>query len=180
MTFDLPIPVLETHRLRLRALSANDLPDDVAFFATEASRFVGGPRSRIEVWKHLAAMIGHWVLRGYGFWSVEDRKTGTYCGRVGLFNPEGWPEPEIGWSLMAAATGKGYATEAAAAARAHAYGTLGWTTAISLIAPDNRASKAVARRLGASFERDFDHASLGRMEIWRHLTPAALSGGQTP
>ena len=55
------------------------------------------------------------------------------------------------------ATGKGYATEAAQAARAHAYDVLGWETAISLIDPENLGSKAVAERLGARFDYTYSN-----------------------
>ena len=82
---------------------------------------------------------------------------------------------ELGWDLWADATGKGYATEAGAAARAHAYGALGRKTVISMIAPGNDASKAVASRLGASFEKAFTHVTFGEVEVWRHPGPEALS-----
>ena len=71
----------------------------------------------------------------------------------GARNPEGWPETEIGWTLVPAARGQGLATEAALRARAYAYDNLGWTTAVSLISLSNQASVAVAERLGARAER---------------------------
>ncbi|MFC3613683.1 GNAT family N-acetyltransferase [Lutimaribacter marinistellae] len=169
----LDIPVIETERLILRAPSEADFAAEAAFFETDASRFVGGPRRPDQTWRSLAGMIGHWVIRGYGFWSVDSKETGAYLGHVGLWNPYGWPEPEIGWTLMTNATGQGYATEAGRAARAHAYEVLGWPTAISLIDPANDASKAVAARLGAAFESNYDHPEFGRMEIWRHRAPAS-------
>jgi RimJ/RimL family protein N-acetyltransferase len=114
------------------------------------------------------------MFRGYGYWAVDAKDTGDYLGRVGLWFPEGWPEREIGWTLLPAAQGNGYATEAAIALRAHAYDTLGWDTAISLIDPENAPSQAVARRMGARPEGRFQHAVHGEMEIWRHLAPADL------
>ena len=168
------IPVLETERLTLRAPSEADFEAEAAFYATERSRHVGGPMARDQVWRSLATLLGHWLMRGYGFWAVEEKTTGAYCGRVGLWNPEGWPEPEIGWTLMASAEGRGYAHEAALRAREHAYGALGWKTAISLIAPDNTRSATLARRLGARFERLYEHPSYGEMEIHRHPAPEAL------
>lgn len=75
------------------------------------------------------------------------------------------------------ATGKGYATEAALAARAHAYDILGWDTAISLIDPENHASKAVAKRLGAKLDYHYEHPKFGATEIWRHPAPADLVNG---
>ena len=171
------IPVLETDRLILRAPQESDFETDVAFFASDASRFVGGPMQPHQVWRSMAMMLGHWAFRGYGFWALEEKSGGDYLGRVGLWYPHGWYEREVGWTLMPAATGKGYATEAAIAARAHAYDILGWNTAISQIDPKNTASKAVARRLGARFERLYDDPAYGEIEIWRHPDPDALTDG---
>jgi RimJ/RimL family protein N-acetyltransferase len=98
---------------------------------------------------------------------------------VGLWNPEGWPEAEIGWDLFDGHEGKGYATEAAEAARAYAYDVLGWTTLISLVAPGNDGSAKVALRLGASCESEFTHARLGHLHVYRHPGPDALVNGGT-
>ncbi len=171
------IPRLETERLILRAPSEADLDAEAEFYASAAADFVGGHKTRSETWRLIALFLGHWALRGYGFWGVEEKDTGTYVGRVGLWFPDGWPEPEIGWTLMTSATGNGYATEAAMAARTHAYDVLGWDTAISLIDPDNHASKAVAKRLGAAFDYHYEHPKFGTSEIWRHPAPADLVNG---
>lgn len=173
----LDVPLLQTARLRLRAPCEADFDAEAAFYASDAARFVGGPLEPRETWRALAAMMGHWIMRGYGFWALEDIETGAYQGRVGLWYPHGWPGREIGWTLMPQAWGQGYATEAAIAVRAYAYGQLGWDTAISQIAPGNTASKAVARRLGATFEDTMEHAKYGPVEIWRHPAPDTLVDG---
>ncbi|MGM0583773.1 MAG: GNAT family N-acetyltransferase [Pseudomonadota bacterium] len=172
MTLALDIPELETDRLRLRAPALSDFEALVDFYAGPRSRFVGGPLRRDEVWRGFAAVIGHWALRGYGFWSIELRETGACAGRVGLWFPEGWPEPEVGWTLLDGFEGRGYATEGARAARTYAYDMLGWPTAVSLIDVANAPSKAVAERLGAWREGEFDHPAGWRGEIWRHPAPA--------
>ena len=64
----------------------------------------------------MALFIGHWALRGYGWWAVEERATGEFLGRIGLYNPEGWPEIELGWLLSRQSWGRGLATEGGAAA----------------------------------------------------------------
>nr|WP_319947197.1 GNAT family N-acetyltransferase [uncultured Shimia sp.] len=171
------IPTLETQRLILRAPCEADFDAEAAFYASDDSKFVGGPKRPDETWRLLACLIGHWAMRGYGFWALQDKTTGAYVGRVGLWNPLGWPEPEIGWTLMPQAIGKGFATEAAIAARDYAYGTLGWQTVISLIDEENTASKAVAERLGAKFETTYEHPAFGPMNIWRHISAADLSSG---
>jgi RimJ/RimL family protein N-acetyltransferase len=167
------IPELETERLILRAPALKDFEADVEFYASERASGVGGPQEPDLVWRNLASRIGHWALRGYGYWAVDEKASGAYCGRVGLWFPDGWPEPEIGWTLMARAEGRGIAHEAALRARAYAYDVLGWTTAISLIAPDNERSKALARRLGATFESIYQHPRYGAAEIYRHPGPEA-------
>jgi len=161
-------PVLTTERLTLRPLGPPDLAPLTEFYASDRAQFVGGPASAEQVWRMLAAEIGHWALRGYGRWGVDITETGETCGMVGLWNPEGWPEPEIGWDLYNGFEGHGYATEAGRAAREHAYGVLGWTTAISLVNPVNTGSQGVARRLGAVHEGAFRHERFGLVEVWRH------------
>lgn len=173
MTFH--TPVIETERLRLREPRFENFEAEVAFFASERSQFVGGPLPRHQVWSTITGLIGHWALRGYGFFGVEDKVTGEYYGRVGPWFPEGWPEPEIGWSLMANGEGRGLAHEAALAARKFAYETLGWTTAISLILPGNTRSIRLAERLGAVFEGDYTHPKFGEVPIYRHPSPEALT-----
>jgi len=148
------IPHLVTERLHLRAWKDTDFEPFAALYADEAgARYIGGACERDEAWRRLAATIGHWTLRGYGLWALEAKRDSAFVGWAGLWNPEGWPEPEIGWTLVAAARGQGLATEAAQRARAFAYDDLGWTTAISLISLPNQASVAVAERLGARMER---------------------------
>jgi RimJ/RimL family protein N-acetyltransferase len=165
------IPTLETERLFLRALRAEDFEAEADFFASERSRSVGGPLARDQAWRVVAAMIGHWHMRGFGFWALEEKASGRYLGRVGLWQPHGWPDREIGWTLMDHAEGQGFAHEAALVARAYAYDTLGWTTMISLIEAGNLRSEALARRLGARREGAFLHPSGIPLNIWRHAGP---------
>jgi RimJ/RimL family protein N-acetyltransferase len=112
------------------------------------------------------------ALNGFGRWIVADRATDAALGVVGPFFPADWPEPEIAWSVFAEAEGRGIAFEAASAARAFAYDRLGWTTAISLIAPENIRSAALARRLGCREDGTHDHPVHGAIPIWRHPGPA--------
>lgn len=171
---DLHIPTVETENLILRAPQASDLPAYTRFCASPRSAGVGGPYNEWQAHERLAAIVGHWQLHGFGRWMVADKSNGELLGIVGLMHPPDWPEPEIAWSVFDAAEGRGVAHEAAQRSRAYAYDTLGWTRVISCTAPDNFRSIALAERMGAVRESDFEHEDLGRLHVWRHLGPEAV------
>jgi RimJ/RimL family protein N-acetyltransferase len=141
---------LETERLVLRMFRESDTDAYAEMVADpEVMRFLGGkPMSRQEAWRNMAMVIGHWRLRGYGFWAVEEKASGEMVGRVGCWRPEGWPGLEVGWTLRRRFWGRGYATEAARASVEYAFDVLSQTRVISLIAPENVNSIRVAERLG--------------------------------
>src|SRR5215468_6765288 len=121
------VPTLETERLTLRAWRQVDLAPFAAYYADPATAaFVGGTCSRNTAWHRMAAFAGHWSLRGYGFWALEENSTGQFVGYSGLSFPEGWPEPEVGWGLLKGAQRKGYASEASLRAREYGYSTIGF------------------------------------------------------
>ena len=175
MSTAIDIPTLTTERLTLRAPGPEDFEPFAAFYASERASMVGGPMDRPDAWRALAGIVGHWHMRGYGRWTMVDRATGAPVGVVGLHCPESWPEPEVGWIAFEGAEGRGLAREAAEAARAHAYGALGWATAISLIDPRNARSIALAERMGAAREADHDHPKYGAMGVWRHPAPGEVA-----
>ena len=117
----------------------------------EAQQFVGGPEDRSEAWRILCAKAGQWALRGTGMYAVEH--DGDLVGHVGLYDVVGWPERELGWHTYRGHTGKGYAREAAAAVLA-VCAEQGLDRLVSHIHPDNAASRAVARALGAAADGD--------------------------
>jgi len=139
-----------------------------AFYASDATRFYGGPLTREQAWRAIAAMMGHWIMRGYGPWAVEEKATGDFCGIVGLYNPEGWPEREITWAIIEPKQRRGYAYEAALKAKAYAQTTLNWDSVASCIARGNEGSIALAERLGATLVRIVDHPRHDQMLIYRH------------
>ena len=141
---------LETERLILRMWRTDDFEAYARLCADpEVMRFLGGKAlSRLEAWRHMAVLVGHWHLLGYGHWVVEEKSSGRFIGRIGFLNPEGWPGFEIGWTLGRESWGKGYATEGARRALRYAFTEMGRDHVISLIHPDNQASIKVAERLG--------------------------------
>ena len=147
------IPTLATDRLLLRAFEPRDESAYLAMMADpEVTRFLGDgrPLNEADAWRQLALILGHWTLRGFGLWAVEERATGELVGRVGCLEPAGWPGFEIGWVLARPFWGKGYATEAARAALQFARDVLERDRIISLIRPGNDASIRVAEKLGAA------------------------------
>jgi RimJ/RimL family protein N-acetyltransferase len=171
----LHIPTVETARLRLRSPEARDFDAYAAFRASERARILGGPNSRAEAFQMFCGLVGQWHLRGYGRWLVADKATDAPLGIVGLYHPEDWPEPEIGWSLFEVAEGRGIAHEAALASRRFAYEVLGWRTVVSLIVPGNLRSEALARRMGCVVDGQHPHPSHGTLDIWRHPAPGTAS-----
>jgi RimJ/RimL family protein N-acetyltransferase len=149
---ELRIPEVTTARLRLRGFRESDFDAYAAIMADpEVTRFLGGgpPLSRADAWRQMAMILGHWVLRGFGLWAVEEHATGELLGRIGCHYPEGFPGFEIGYTLAREAWGRGYAREGAAAALAYARDVLRKNEIISLIRPDNARSIRVAESLGA-------------------------------
>ncbi len=161
---------IETPRLVLRLPRGDDLEAWAAFMADgTATRFIGGPVPRSPAWRGLMTMIGAWHANGFAMFSVVEKSSGRWVGRLGPWMPDGWPGPEIGWAIVRDCWGRGYATEGAAAATDWAFRFLGWTEVIHSIAPDNLASQAVARKLGSrnrgrgTLPPPFEH---DRVDIW--------------
>jgi RimJ/RimL family protein N-acetyltransferase len=150
------IPTLETERLVLRPWREEDLGPYAEMCADPAvMRYIGSGRTleRDEAWRQIAIFLGHWDLRGYGLWAVETKAERSFIGRVGLWRPEGWPGLELGWTLARAHWGNGYATEAGRASMEFAWTRLAAAELISLIQPENAASRRVAERLGMKVAR---------------------------
>ncbi len=163
---------LTTPRLLLRQWKADDFEAYADYYASErTARYVGGVLDRDKAWRRLAAEIGHWTLRGHGYWAVEERKSGRLVGSVGLWRSAGWPELELGYWLTPEGRGKGYATEAGAKARDFAFQVLGAESLVSYIAPCNEPSKRVAERLGARYEATIELLDFGPHCVYRYPRP---------
>ena len=147
-------PTLETARLILRPPTLADFEPWCAFSAdAEAARYIGGVSAPPQVWRSMMTVAGAWALEGFSMFSVVEKESGRWIGRLGPWRPHGWPGTEVGWGIVRDCWGRGYATEGAVAAIDWAFDHLGWTEVIHTIEPANVNSQAVARRLGSSILR---------------------------
>jgi RimJ/RimL family protein N-acetyltransferase len=153
------VPVLETARLRLRRVEERDVDAVTLMFGDPRyMRFMGDGKlaDRAAAWRAIAGTLGHWTLRGFGFFAIEEKASGAFIGWSGLLNPEGWPGIEIAWGIAPDRWRQGFATEAATAVRHYAADTLHLTRLISLIHPENVASIRVAEKIGERFLRTIE------------------------
>jgi len=176
--------VLETERLLLRIPTLDDLDRWAEMMADEtAVKFLGGAQPKPVVWRAIMQIVGAWQLTGISMFSVIEKQRGLWIGRVGPWQPLGWPGTEVGWALHPDAWGKGYAVEAATASADYAFDTLGWTEVVHCINPNNTASQNVAKRLGSRILRqatlpvpfDYEHVDVWGQtrDEWRARRPSA-------
>jgi RimJ/RimL family protein N-acetyltransferase len=144
---------LETERLILRVPALEDLDRWAEMMADEsAARFIGGVMPKPVIWRMIMQMVGAWEATGVSMFSVIEKTSGKWIGRVGPWQPFAWPGTEVGWGLHPDAWGKGYAVEAAAASMDYAFEVLQWATVIHLVNPENVRSRRVSERLGSTLQ----------------------------
>lgn len=142
---------LTTERLLLRPLSHLDFDFMAAMLGDPmVMRFYPQPLSRRETRAWIDRQLERY-RSGLGPLLAVRRADYAPVGQVGMAwqRVQGTRRPELGWILHRFAWGRGYAREAAAAWRNHAFGTLGLDSFISLIRPTNVPSIRVAERIGA-------------------------------
>ena len=105
------IVTLDTERLRLRMFRDDDLAAYAAMCADpDVMRYIGAggqPLTRADAWRQMAMFLGHWELRGFGLWPVEERATSAFIGGIGFFEPDGWPGFRLGYGLARPLCGHG-------------------------------------------------------------------------
>ncbi len=148
---------LRTPRLLLRPWRDTDLAPFAALNADlEVRRGFAGTLTREESDALAAHIQEHITTHGFGFWAVEAPGTAPFIGFVGLkhvsFAAPFAPAVEIGWRLARAHWGQGYATEAARAALAHAFGPLDLPEVVSFTVPGNLPSRRVMERIGMTHD----------------------------
>lgn len=149
-----PGPTLETDRLVLRPPQREDVAAWLAFSADEeVMRHLGGVQTPAVAWRSICSAAGAWSLSGFSLFSVIEKASGRWIGRLGPWRPEGWPGNEVGWSLTRDVWGRGYASEGATASLDYAFDVLGWTEVIHCIDRENAPSIKLAQRLGSRMLR---------------------------
>ena len=161
------VPILKTERLVLRGPLATDTAPLAAFLSGPRAVWTGGPYPAEDAPYWLEHLVTVWQRRGWGSWIVALASDDTPIGRVGMLDHEAWDEPELAWFLFDGFEGRGYATEAVRAARAHGNGPLGLPALCSFIDPANTRSRALAERLGARQERGISLDGLA-FDLFRH------------
>lgn len=143
--------VIETPRLILKVPSLKEFEAWCAFMADEdAAQYIGKAQPPAVVWRSICSIVGAWHEEGFAMFSVFEKATGRWVGRLGPWRPHQWPGSEVGWGMIRETWGKGYAFEGAVAAMDFAVDVLGWTDIIHSIHPDNVASQKLAQRLGST------------------------------
>lgn len=158
-------PELRTERLLLRAWRDDDLAPYAALNAdAEVMRHFPARLTREESDASAARIRASFAERGFGFWAVEMPGEAAFIGILGLavprFEAHFTPCVEIGWRLMPAYHGRGYATEGARASLAFGFTQLGLDEIVAFTVPANGASRRVMEKLGMRYTEDFDHPHL--------------------
>jgi RimJ/RimL family protein N-acetyltransferase len=170
MRHTLGMESIETKRLKLRQWNESDFTNFARYYADEGNaRYVGGQKDPDQAWRHLALQIGHWKLKGFGYWAIDEKDTNEFVGCAGLWQSPGWPELELGYWLVKAHQGKGYALEASQRCIDYARRVLGASSLVSYIDPRNVPSLRLAKRLGATYEDTIELATYGPHCVFRHF-----------
>ncbi len=160
---------IETVRLILRQFTHTDWPALHAHYSDpKCTQFTfRRALSEGESWRAMSSMLGHWALRGYGPYALEEKSTGQVLGAAGLWYPNDWPEPEIKWALSKAYWGKGFASEAVRGVQVAALASMSELALISFIHVDNTASVKLALSVGCTVEKEIEFRG-GQWRIYRH------------
>jgi [ribosomal protein S5]-alanine N-acetyltransferase len=152
-----PVNVIETERLFLRHLSAEDAPfmlellNEPSFIQNIADR---GVRTLEDAAQYiLSGPVTNYERFGFGMYGVELKEAGELMGMCGLVKREGLDDVDIGYAFLPRFWSRGYAYEAAAAVLDYARNELGLQRIVAITAPDNHASIRVLEKIGLRFEK---------------------------
>lgn len=160
---------METEHLLFRQWRSGDFPIYAEVYSKdETARFIGGVMERPKAWRHLASVIGHWTLRGFGVWAIEEKKTNLFVGCAGLWQPEGWPNLELPYWFLPEAYEAGLGVEAVRLVLAYAKEKFPKTQLVTYMPPESKASIAVAEAVGGQLKDTIELADFGPHHMYEH------------
>ncbi len=169
-------PVLETERLVLRVPERSDFPAYLSYVQSDRTAFVGGPKPDQVAFERFAGMIGQWLLRGYGRFTIVETTSGAAIGHTGPMHYDDTVPPEVTWTLWTSqAEGRGLAFEAALAVNDWLFDDLGWQEVIAEVHEGNLRSRATAERLGGQLLRGLPKARMKNGVVYR-FSPETMKG----
>ena len=130
----------------------------------DSATYTGNAMSRAQAWNWLCMMLGHWHMRGYGIWAVEERQSGELLGRIGLQFLEWFDDVELVWMLKQSAWRKGFGTEGSRAAIKFGFTNLDIHCLSAVIHLGNEPSVRLAERLGMTFEKQIERQNIQFLE----------------
>ncbi len=158
------IPSLNTERLLLRAFEKDDLDSFAAMVSNlevmQQATYDGNTITRNQAWNWLCIMLGHWYMRGFGIWGIEEKSSGELIGRIGFQFLESFDDVELVWMLAKSAWGKGFASEGARAAIDYGLNTLALPRISAVIRMENKPSIRLAERLGMEMEKEVERQEI--------------------
>ncbi len=158
------IPSLNTERLLLRAFDKDDLDPFAAMVSNlevmQRATYDGTTMTRAQAWNLLCLMLGHWHMRGFGIWGIEEKSSGELIGRIGLQLLDWFEDVELVWMLAKSAWGKGFASEGARAAIDYGLNTLAISRIAAVIHQENKPSIRLAERLGMEMEKEVERKEI--------------------
>jgi RimJ/RimL family protein N-acetyltransferase len=172
------VPTLTTERLVLRPFTQDDLAELVPIHAQESFWWypLRAGMSEDDTKDFLDRVIARYETDGFGVEALLDRASGAMIGWAGLavphFLPEILPAVEVGWRLAEGSRGRGFATEAGAAAVQWGFTDGGLDRLVSIYERENVASGRVMRQLGFTRWRTTTGTIRGRTVDVMELTRA--------
>jgi RimJ/RimL family protein N-acetyltransferase len=172
--------ILVTERLLLRELEGDDVDSLSEVLSDPVSmRYYSAPfdRDRVAAWIEWARLS--YRENGFGLWGLIRRSDGRFLGDCGpMLQPvDDELIREVGYHIVPAEQGRGYATEAARASIAWVFANTGFDVVCSIVSPENAPSRAVASKVHAAM-RQFTWAKLDK-EMCLYWTKRSAQSGVT-
>jgi RimJ/RimL family protein N-acetyltransferase len=151
------LKVLETDRLILRWMSADDAPF-ILELVNEPSwlRFIGdrGVRTLDDARDYIRkGPVDMYARLGFGLYVTERKADGVPIGICGLLKRESLEDVDLGFANLPRFRGKGYAYESASAVMAYGHSVLALKRIVAVTSPGNDPSVRLLEKLGFRFER---------------------------